>query len=80
METFGAIWSYVESHGAISSQLEPFGAIWSHLVPFGANNFMAKIDEMIIQISQTMEANVTLKFLKRFLDDLFTIFIGSTKQ
>ena len=27
-----------------------------------------------------MEANVTLTFLKRFLDDLFTIFIGSTKQ
>ena len=52
----------------------------SHPAPSFANNFMAKIDKMIIKISQTMEANVTLKFLKRFLDDLFTIFIGSTKQ
>ena len=41
---------------------------------------MAEIDKMIIQIFQTMEANVTLKRLKQIFDDLFTIFVGSTKQ
>ena len=56
-------------------------SIGSNPAPPFANIFMAKIDKEILRVAQKMkvEHNVTLEFLKRFLDDLFAIFIGSTK-
>ena len=49
--------------------------------PF-ANNFMAKIDKQIWDISEKLklEENVTMSCLYRFLDDLISIHLGSTKS
>ena len=48
-----------------------------------ANNFMAiKIDPEIWRIAQDLgsDGSMSLKMLKRFLDDLFMIFVGSTNK
>ena len=48
-----------------------------------ANNFMArKIYPKIIEIAQNYNKNsqMTLKMFKRFLDDIFVIFVGGTKK
>ena len=55
----------------------------SRPTPPYANVFMAtKIDQEILKIAQNLGADgsMSLKLLKRFLDDLFMIFIGSTKK
>ena len=52
-------------------------------VPPYANNCMAKnIDTQIENIAKKYTVNgvVPLRFFKRFLDDLFLIFVGSTKK
>ena len=51
-------------------------AMGSKPIPPYANNFMAKIDRLI---KKTKGAEALL-LLKRFLDDYFLIFYGSTKQ
>ena len=50
--------------------------------PDFANNFMAKIDQNIWDISEKfrMEEQVTMSCLFRFLDDLLSIYLGSTKS
>ena len=48
-----------------------------------ANNFMAiKIDPEILRIAQELgsDGSMSPKILKHFLDDLFMIFVGSTKK
>ena len=53
------------------------GAMGSPPIPSYANNFMSrKIDDKIKIIATQGQ----LKFLKRFLDDLFLIFKGTTKE
>ena len=49
--------------------------------PAFANNFMAKIDIKIWDIIEELKAteNMDVKSLNKFLDDLISIFIGSTK-
>ena len=50
--------------------------------PHFANNFMAKIDKKIWEIAKILQEteNFTIKTLNRFLDDLISIFLGSTKS
>ena len=56
------------------------GAMGSSPMPPYADNFMAKkIDDQIKNIA-TQFTGEALKLLKRFLDDLFLIFQGTTKQ
>jgi hypothetical protein len=55
----------------------------THPAPSYANIYMAKrIDENMRNLSSKYDENgtATLKMFKRFLDDIFQIFIGSTKQ
>ena len=60
-------------------QQEIGAAMGSRPIPHYANNFMAKkIDRIIIDLT-TGKGNPLLLF-KRFLDDLFFIFNGSTKE
>ena len=53
----------------------------THPAPAFANNFMAKIDIKIWDIIEELKEteNINVKSLNRFLDDLISIFIGSTK-
>ena len=51
-------------------------AMGSKPIPHYANIFMASIDKKI----RDLDIMQALKFLKRFLDDYFMIFIGSTKK
>ena len=50
------------------------GAMGSNPMPSYADNFMAR------KIDKKIEQEENLKFLKRFLDDLFLIFEGTTKE
>ena len=54
----------------------------SRPTPDFANNFMAKIDKNIWDISEKLrnEDQVTTSGLFRFLDDLLSIYLGSTKS
>ena len=54
----------------------------SRPVPSYANIFMAEIDQIINSLgSKYNKENVeALRLLKRFLDDYFMLFIGSTKE
>ena len=47
-----------------------------------ANIFMAKIDQQILNIAENYKENgqFPVKFMKRFLDDIFKVFIGSTQK
>jgi hypothetical protein len=49
--------------------------------PF-ANNFMAKVDKHILEIAKQLKEthNISMSSLNRFLDDLFSICLGSTKM
>ena len=49
-------------------------AMGSHSAPSYADNFMAR------KIDKQIQKHEMIKFLKRFLDDLFLIFQGSTKE
>ena len=53
----------------------------SNPAPTFADNFMAKIDIKIWDVLEELKEteNVDMKTLNRFLDDLISIFIGSTK-
>ena len=56
--------------------------VWVADQPY-ANNFMArKIDSKILEIIEKYSKNTEnpLKFMKRFLDDIFLIFTGSTRE
>ena len=57
-------------------------AMWSCPAPSYANIFMARrIDEQIKHIIKLYSENdIQITILKRFLDDIFTIYIGSTKN
>jgi archaellum component FlaC len=49
--------------------------------PDYANIFLARrIDEKINQISEKYSDFQNIDFMKRFLDDIFKIFVGSSKQ
>ena len=47
-------------------------------IPGYANIFMADIDKKILQIIQAYKEG-NIKCFKRFLDDIFSIWCGSTK-
>ena len=51
-------------------------AMGSKPIPHYANTFMAKIDNIIRELDKAK----VLLLLKRFLDDYFMIFIGSSKK
>ena len=57
-------------------------AMGSRPVPHYANIFMAEIDVKIKEIAQKYDKNdgEALRLLKRFLDDYFSLFIGSTRE
>ena len=55
------------------------GAMGSNAIPHYANIFMAEQIDPQIKLIATQSAGV-LKLLKRFLDDLFLIFKGTTKE
>ena len=58
-------------------------AMGSRPVPPYANNFMAKlIDPRFLEIAKKFikDGVFPIKFLKRFLDDLFSIWLGTTKS
>ena len=57
-------------------------AMGSRPVPHYANTFMAPIDNEIINISKQFNENneEALRLLQRFLDDYFSLFVGSTKN
>ena len=57
-------------------------AIGSRPVPHYANNFMADIDKEIKVLAAQYDKNNTeaLRLLKRFLDDYFSLFVGSTRE
>ena len=48
--------------------------------PDYANIFMAKIDKSISEIADQNKDKFTLKFYKRFLDDIYILFNGSNKH
>ena len=54
----------------------------SNPAPSFANNFMAKIDKNIKELVENMKVkeNIDMEELLRFLDDLFSVFTGTTKQ
>ena len=54
----------------------------SNPAPPFANNFMAKIDIKIKELVEKMKLSetISLQCLYRFLDDLFSVFIGTSKQ
>ena len=57
-------------------------AMGIHPAPSYANIFMSKIDAEIRNLAEKYkkDGQFNLKFLKRFLDDLFMVFTGSTKK
>ena len=58
-------------------------AMGIHPAPSFANNYLARrLDNIIRELSQKYGENneSAFKIFKRFLDDLFQIFIGTTKQ
>ena len=58
-------------------------AMGSPPIPTYANTFMAKrLDKSIFKIIELISKNenISLELFKRFLDDLFFIFIGNTKS
>ena len=58
-------------------------AMGGHSAPSYANIYLSKkIDEQILNISKLIEARGegSLKIFKRFLDDIFKVFNGTTKQ
>ena len=54
----------------------------SNPAPSFANNFMAKIYKKIKELVEIMQVkeNIAMEELLRFLDDLFSVFTGTTKQ
>ena len=57
-------------------------AMGSPPIPSYANIFMAEIDKLIVYVSVKYSENgiMSLQLLKRFLDDIFVIFVGSTRK
>ena len=57
-------------------------AMGSRPAPTYANIFMArKMDNKIIElITQYSDSNINISFMKRFLDDIFSVFIGSSSN
>ena len=51
-------------------------AMGSKPIPHYAKNFMAKIDSII----KSLDKEKAIYFIKRFLDDLFLLFRGTTKK
>ena len=56
------------------------GAMGQRHVPSEANIFLARRIDIMIELIARTNYSDSLKFIKRFLDDLFLIFCGSTKQ
>ena len=48
--------------------------------PDYANIFMAVIDKDILKIAKENENDFKVKFYKRFLDDIYMLFNGTTKK
>ena len=55
---------------------EIVAAMGSKPIPQYANNFMAKLDKII----KNLDKEKNILFLKRFLDDLFLLFRGTTRM
>ena len=70
-----------EFHNQLYRQ-EIGAAMGSRPIPSYANIFMAEIDEQIRNLANKYNFNETeaLRLLKRFLDDYFILFVGSTKE
>lgn len=70
-----------EFHNQLYRQ-EIGAAMGSRPIPSYANIFMAEIDEQIQSLASKYNLNETeaLRLLKRFLDDYFILFVGSTKN
>ena len=71
-----------EYNGKFYSQ-EIGAAMGVKAAPNYANNFMSKkIDKKIQELSEKYNKNgyISLKLMKRFLDDIFQIFIGTTRE